>query len=139
VRSGASSALLSNLLHNLAGYLAAADDLPGAAAAVREAIQIHAAREPDHAYVAIAMETLALVFALRGDLVRAATLEGYADAAFQRHGFKREFTETTTHDRLAALLSKGLAPDELARLIANGAALAPEAAITLALEERESR
>ncbi len=41
----------------------------------------------------------------------------------QRHGFEREFTETTTHDRLTALLRDGLAPDELARLTAEGAAL----------------
>ena len=42
---------------------------------------------PDHAHVAIAIEHLALVFALRGDSARAATLEGYADAALRRHGF----------------------------------------------------
>ena len=53
----------------------------------------------------------------------------------RRHGFEREFTETTTHDRLTALLREGLAPDELARLTAEGAALTPEAAIALALEE----
>jgi hypothetical protein len=65
-------------------------------------------------------------------------LEGYADAALQRHGFPREFTETTTHDRLTALLRERLAPGELARLIAEGAALTPQAAIALALEEDES-
>ena len=81
---------------------------------------------------------MALVVALRGDCVRAATLEGYVDAAFARYGFPREFTETTTHDRLMALLRESLAPDELARLIAEGAALTPEAAIALALEECES-
>jgi predicted ATPase/class 3 adenylate cyclase len=128
----------TNLLFNLAGYLAAVDDLPGALAAAREAIGIRAAREPDHARVAIAMEHLALVFALRGDRARAAMLEGYTDAAFARHGYPRGFTETTTHDRLTALLRKGLAPGELARLIAEGAALAPEAAIALALKECES-
>ena len=108
------------LLINLAGYLVAVDDLPGAAAAAREAIGIRAAREPDHAHVAVAIEHLALVFALRGDHARAAILEGYADAAFARHGFEREFTETTTHDRLTALLREELAPDELARLTAGG-------------------
>ena len=108
---------------------------PAPLAAAREAIGIFAASEPDHAHVAIAIEHLALVLALRGDLARAATLEGYADAAFERLGFPREFTEATTHDRLTALLHEGLAPDELARLSAEGAALTPEAAIALALEE----
>jgi predicted ATPase/transcriptional regulator with XRE-family HTH domain len=123
------------LLNNFAGYLAAADDLSGAVAAAQEAIGILAAHEPDHAHVAIAIENVALVIALRGDRARAATLEGYADAAFGRHGFEREFTETTTHDRLLALLHEELGSDELARLSAQGAALAPEAAIALVLEE----
>jgi predicted ATPase len=134
-RSGNNKALLANLLQNLAGYLAAVDDFPGAAAAAREAIRIRAAREPDHAHVAIAIEHMALVFALRGDRERATTLESYADAAFAQHGFPRDVTETTTHERLIALLSEALAPDELARLSAEGAALTPGAAIALALEE----
>ena len=137
-RSSGDTSLLATLLMNLAGYLVAVDDLPGALAAAREAIGIYAAREPDHVKVAVATEHLALVVALRDDLARAATLEGYADAAFARHGTPREFTETTTHDRLTALLRERLALDELARLIAEGAALTPEAAIALALEEPES-
>ncbi|HLY02154.1 MAG TPA: adenylate/guanylate cyclase domain-containing protein [Candidatus Cybelea sp.] len=136
VRSGADKNLFGILLNNLAEYLAAAGDLPGVAAAAREALGIRAAREPDHVGVAIAIEHLALVFALRGDVVRAATLEGYANPAFARHGFPRELTEATTHDRLTALLPERLSPDELARLSAEGAALTPEAAIALALEEQ---
>ncbi len=96
---------------------------------------IRAAREPDHAHIAIAIEHLALVVALRGDRARAAVLEGYADAALQRHGYEREFAEATTHDRLTAFLHEGLARDELARLTKGGAALTPETAIALALEE----
>jgi len=135
VRFGADKGTLATLLLNLAGYLAAVDDLPTAIAAAREAIGIHAAREPDHAHVAVAIEHLALVLALRGDLGRAATLEAYADAVLQRLGLPREFTETTTHDRLTALLREGLASDELARLAADGAGLTREAAIALALKE----
>ena len=138
-RSGANKGQLATLLHNLAGYLAAMDDLPGALGAAREAIKTHVAHEPDHSHVAIAIEHLALVFALRDDWSRAAILEGYADAALQRHGFPREFTETTTHDRLTVLLREGLGSDELARLVTEGAALGPQAAIELALEEWEAR
>ena len=94
--------------------------------------------EPDHAYIAIVIEHLALVIALRGDRARATKLEGYADAACARHGYPREFTETTTHDRLTALLREERAPDELARLSGEGAALTPEAAVALELEEDES-
>jgi predicted ATPase/class 3 adenylate cyclase len=133
-RPGAKNSL-ALLLNNLAGYLVAVDDTPGAVAAARESIALFAAREPDYPRVAIAIEHLALVFALRGDRLRAAELEGYADAAFERHGSPREFTETTTHDRLTALLRETFAPDELLRVAAEGAALTPEAAIALALEE----
>jgi hypothetical protein len=111
------------------------DDLPGAVLAAREAIELRAPTEPDEVYVGIGIEHLALVAALRGDFPRAATLEGYANAALTRQGFEREFTETTTYNRLTALLREGLLPDELARLTAEGAALGPEAAIALALEE----
>ncbi|MGB6602664.1 MAG: hypothetical protein WBE77_16440, partial [Candidatus Cybelea sp.] len=134
-RSGADKDLLGNLLYNVAGYLVAVNDLPSAMAAAREAIRIHAPSEPDHAHVAIALEHLALVFALRGDSARAATLEGYADAAFGRHGYQREFTEMTTHDRLITVLHEALASDGRARLNAQGAALTSDAALALALEE----
>jgi hypothetical protein len=135
VRSGANKGNLATLLFNLAGYLAAVGDLDGAIAASRESIRSRPGGEPDHAHVAGAIEHVALVFALRGDIARAAILGAYADAAFGRHGFEREFTETTTHDRLSALLQDGIRPDEIARLTKEGAALTPKAAIALATEE----
>ncbi len=138
-RSGVDKNVLALLLDNLAGYLAAVDDLSDAAAAARESIGIHAEREPGHAHVTIAIEHLALVLALRGDLARAATLEGYAQAALPRHGFPREFAEATTYDRLTAHLRETIAPGELARLTAEGAALTPEAAVALALENATYR
>jgi hypothetical protein len=81
------------------------------------------------------IETLALAIAAGGDVARATILEGYADAALLAQGCTRELTETTTHNRLMALLSEKLAPGELARLLAEGAALSPQSAIALALEE----
>ena len=129
-------AFLAHILYNLAGYLVAVDDLPGAIAAARESIGIHGAREPDHAHVALAIDDLALALALRGERARAATLEGYADTALRRRGFERQNDDQKrTHDRLASLLRDKLAPDDLARLTAEGATLTPEAAITLALED----
>jgi predicted ATPase/class 3 adenylate cyclase len=125
---------LTHILVNLAGYLASVDDLPGAADASREVIEILSSNEPDHAHVTIALEHLALVFALRGEFARAATLEGYVDAEFARLGFERDHTEKMSFDRVTALLAKELAQDELARLIAAGSTLQPEAAIALALE-----
>jgi len=135
VRAGSDTALLANALYNLAGYSVAADDLPGAFAAARESIEIRGAREPDHSWVALAIYELALALALCGERSRAATLQGYAEAALRRLGFELQLVQKRTHDRLTSLLRDEVAPDELARLIAEGAALAPEAAIALALAE----
>lgn len=127
---------LVGALANLAGYLAALDDFSGARETANEAIRELAGREPEAAFVAIAIEHLALALALSGEVLRAVALAGYADAALQRHGYEREFTETTSHDRLSAFLREHFSPDDLARRLAEGAVLSPETAVALALEER---
>jgi tetratricopeptide (TPR) repeat protein len=120
---------------NFAGYLAAAGHYSEASAIACELIGDLAPREPTHASIAVAFEPLALALALAldADLVRAATLEGYADAALLAHGFTRGFTETTTHDRLMTVLAERLAPADLTHRLAEGAALSPKAAVELAL------
>lgn len=55
------------------------------------------------------------------------------EPALTRHGFGREFDEVTRHNRVTALLREQLAPDELTRLLAEGAELSPEAAVALAV------
>jgi predicted ATPase/class 3 adenylate cyclase len=135
LRAGTDKGLLANTLHNLAGYLLVVDDVPNAISAARECIGTHASSEPDHLSVGIAIELLALAHALRGELTRAASEEGYSNALFDRNGFRRESTERLTNDRLMRLLREGLAPDDLARLLAEGSSLTAEAAIALALEE----
>jgi predicted ATPase/class 3 adenylate cyclase len=133
-RSDSNKPRLGLLLQNLAGYLVASDDAAGAIAVATEAIAIHAERDPRHVLVAAAIEHLALALTLAGNPARAAILEGYADAALAEHRFVREFTEQTTYDSLGNHLRNALPAEELAHLLAKGAALAPEAAITLALE-----
>ncbi len=66
--------------------------------------QTRAPREPESALVAIPIEHLALALARAGETSRAAALAGYADAALQRAGFERSFTEETTHGHLTELL-----------------------------------
>jgi predicted ATPase/class 3 adenylate cyclase len=128
--------LAAAMLSNLAGYLLAEDDVPGSADAARESIRIFVSSQPghDHGQAVFSVEHLALAAALRGDLPRAAVLEGYADATIHATGSEREHTETVTYDRLTALLTAGLPPSERERLAAEGAALTPEAATALALE-----
>jgi len=134
-RAGAATGAVAVMLNNLAGYLAAAGDLSGAATAIGEAIVVNADAESHRAHAAVAIEVAALVFALRGDVARAAMLEGYADATLRRYGFEREFTERTTNERLALVLRQGLSSEELARLTEEGASLPSHDAVALALDE----
>ncbi len=138
-RTGTDKSTVGIWLENLAGYLVAVDDLAGAAEAAREAIAIFAAREPEHVYVRIAIEHLALVFVLRGDRARAARLEGYVAAAFRKQGYERVSTEAKTFNRLSALLRETFAPSELERLISEGGALETSSAIALALEAADEQ
>jgi hypothetical protein len=105
LRSGKGDDLATGALVSLAGYLLASDDLAGAAAAAREAIGT-LVNEPDHLLVTLALEHLALVDALHGDVARAALLAAYTNAALAKDGSTREYTEQTTYDRLTALLAK---------------------------------
>jgi tetratricopeptide (TPR) repeat protein len=134
IRARTDKRQLFTALANLAGYLITIDDIPGTIAAAREVI-IHVASEQDYFYIGIGIEHLALAYALRGDLARAAKQEGFANASLHRGSIERENTEKATYTRLMTLLGNGLAPDELARLLAEGAALPTEAAIALALED----
>jgi predicted ATPase len=132
-RRQADKRLFAGTLSNLAGYLVAAGALDEAVEAARESLAQLVKSELDYSSVGISIEHVALVWALRGNLARAATLEGYTGAAFLRIGFEREFTETVTYDRLVKLLREGLTVQELARLNAEGVALTREAAVTLAV------
>jgi predicted ATPase/class 3 adenylate cyclase len=134
IRAQGDRIYLVGALANLAGYLGAVDELSAARATAREVLRELAAGEPESAPVAQAIEHLALALALGGEAERAAQLEGYADSTFRRLGFKREATETTTYERLTRLLSEHFDAAVLARLLSEGAALAPPAAIALALE-----
>jgi len=79
---------------------------------------------------------LALCAALQNRLQDAARILGYNDAALARTGAKREAHWSRVRDRLEPMLAAGLAPDELARLRAEGAALREDDAVRLALGDR---
>ena len=134
-RAHSDRARLANVLANLAGYLAALDDVAGACTAARDAIREIVPHAPQSSFVANAIEHLALALAIGGDLPGAAVLRGYVDVAYRGRRYEREFTETTTHERLDALLRDRLEPEQLRALLAGGAALSPPAAVALALRE----
>jgi predicted ATPase/DNA-binding CsgD family transcriptional regulator len=137
-RAAADKWSLALSLSNFAGYLCATGDLPGAEAAARESIDLLSAIEPDSPNLAMAVEVLALVWALRGDYEFATVLEAFANATFERHGFRREFNTVMTYDRLMELLSSALSSERIAALTREGAALTPEAATALLERERAS-
>jgi ATP/maltotriose-dependent transcriptional regulator MalT len=124
---------LSQVLTLLAAALTATGDFDGAIEAARESIDAMSLGDADHAHTALAIETLALLLALRGDARRAARLAAYADATLTRLSYKREFADQAGYERLNVLLHETLSSEERARLTAEGAALEPQAAIALAL------
>ena len=132
-RSGGDRGMFATMLANFAGYLVAVNETAAAIEAAREAIRELAARDPESYNLAVSAEHLALALALEGDCERAARLSGYADATFARAGFEREFTETTTYDRLRGILRDVFREEPLATLLAEGAALTPEDTVALAL------
>jgi tetratricopeptide (TPR) repeat protein len=124
---------LAIVLANVSGYQVAFDRLDEAAALGTEAVLVLESFAPDGFLMAIAIEHLALVLALSGDPATAARLAGYTDATLRRLGSEREFTETTTRNRLAGLLAE-LPADELALQTAHGETLSPDAAIAETLQ-----
>jgi predicted ATPase/class 3 adenylate cyclase len=134
MRTDSDETFLPWVLGNLAVGLTATDDFAGAISAAHECISLLSSRDAGHFLVALAIETLALVLALGTDLHRAATLCGFADAALTRMSYKRQPGDQAGYDRLRAVLREKLPVGELARLIAGGAALSPEAAVKLALD-----
>jgi tetratricopeptide (TPR) repeat protein len=135
LRSGADTEELARWLRYFAVFLAARDNLSEAAAAAREATQLFALQGFESANLTAALEVLALVYALQGNLARAAALEGYSQVAFRREPFQRDTAATETHERLIVILRDGLAPDELEQLLAKGAGFMPEEALALALND----
>ena len=133
VRAGNDRGTRLMLLSNLAGYLVALDRRPEARAAAAEVLRVGSSHDPGHLHVTVAIEALALVCALEGELRSAARLAGYTQAAVKRIGFEREFTEQTTRTRLEKTLRENVRPDELSELSTQGETLTVEEAVALAL------
>jgi predicted ATPase/class 3 adenylate cyclase len=131
VRSGSDLRIHAYLAGNLAEYLAASNELAGAAEASREAITTFV-REPDNRVVTAALGVVALIDAVRGNFIRAARLLGYCEAAYAKDDVTLSYTERTTYNRLVSLLDANMSPEDRARLAVEGAALAPDAAAALA-------
>jgi predicted ATPase/DNA-binding CsgD family transcriptional regulator len=127
-----SSALKAALYNNITAYCIAVGDLSEAYAAVRQALH-WAQGEQDSLRVAIAVQHLALLTALRGNRQRAAILMGYVDTKYKELGMEREPVEAWGHDKLMAALREHLSDAELETLAAEGAVRSEEQAVEEAL------
>jgi tetratricopeptide (TPR) repeat protein len=123
----------ANLLNNLAGYLLALDDGPGARGSAAESLALMANADPGSAFVTMCLEHLALALALEGDWPRAARLYGYCDTRLAALGYEREHTERVTHERLTALLLERYDAAELAAIRLASSELSGQSAVADAL------
>jgi hypothetical protein len=81
------------------------------------------------------LDHLALRAALAGKVANAARIGGYADSIHTAKESTRQPNEARARERLRALLHEMLAPDELQRLLAEGAKFSEDDACRVSLEE----
>jgi len=129
--------LYVNAACNLIAYLVALDRLAEARATARELLLRHGSDAIHIGLVTFALEHLALVLALEGDLARAVQLAAHADATLSNLGFEREFAEKATRTRLDILLAKRLPSDQRTAFETRGDAMSREEAVALALAALE--
>ena len=69
-----------------------------------------------------------------GNLVSAACIAGHADHGYSSRSAERQPNEARARERLRAVLDERLAPEDLERLLDEGARMSEEEACRLALE-----
>jgi tetratricopeptide (TPR) repeat protein len=91
------------------------------------------ARRGDEIQIPWIVNGLAAVTAARGDLERAAVLNGFADAGIERAGGKWPPDERRQYEGTLELLRAGLAPEALVQIRDRGAAMSTDEAVAYAL------
>jgi tetratricopeptide (TPR) repeat protein len=122
---------LGGAFGNLAGVLTERGQLAEALEAAREALPLLS----DGGDAWSLMDHLALRVALTGRHKDAALLAGYTDAAHAARQAIRPPNEARACDRLRALLREGIPPEELERVLAEGARMSDDEAGRLALKD----
>ena len=118
---------------NIAAYRIALGDVDGAREAAREGLRW--ARQAQNALlIAIALQHLALLLALRGEVNDAARLIGYVNVQYKELGSEREATEKWGYEKLMAALHEHLSEAEIEKLAAEGAAWSEDRAVEEALK-----
>jgi tetratricopeptide (TPR) repeat protein len=126
------SALASTYL-NITAYRIALGDVDGAREAAREGLRL--ARQAQKGFsIAIALQHIALLLALRGEVNDAAGLISYVNVQYKELGQEREATEKWGYEKLMAALHEQLSEAEIERLAAEGAAWSEDRAAEEALK-----
>lgn len=123
--------LLGTHLLGLGGVHTDRGELDDALAAAREGLPL--LEEAGCAWTML--DHVALWAALTGKPENAARIAGYEDATFAAKKTSRQANEVRARDRLHLLLREQLAPEELGRLLAEGARFTEDEACRLALGE----
>ncbi len=111
------------VLNMLAGIALAVGDLDAARAYAQEALAAARGREPHDATIAI--QHLAAIAAVEGQLERAARLFGHVESGYRRETYPlRETVARRSYELLVKALDENLTPEGLARLVEEGANLA---------------
>jgi predicted ATPase/class 3 adenylate cyclase len=127
------ASLLAPSYANIAAYRVAAGDLDGAREAAREGLRL--ARQVQRApTIAIALQHLALLLALRGEASVAARLICYVNAQYKELGIEREAPEKWGYEKLMAALHEQLSDTQIEKLAAEGAAWSEDQAVEEALK-----
>ncbi len=119
-------------LNNSTAYRIALGELEEARESAQEALRWSQA-DQNSWNIAVALQHLALLAALRGNGRAGARLVGYVDKQFDELGLQREMTEAWGYERLGAALREQLGEAEVAELGKQGAAWPEHRAVQEAL------
>jgi predicted ATPase/class 3 adenylate cyclase len=118
---------------NITAYRIALGDMDAARESAREGLRwAQQAQIPQ--LIATALQHLALLFALRGEVKDAARLIGYVNAQYEELGYKRGATERWSYEKLMSALHDQLSKAEIEQLAAEGATLSEDRAAEEALK-----
>jgi len=124
---------LATTYNNIAAYRIALQAVDKARESAREGLRL--ARQAQYALqIAIALQHLALVGALREETLTAVRLIGYVNTQFKELAYEREDTEKWSYDKLMAALRGHLSDAEIEKLAAEGAAWSEDQAVEEALK-----
>ncbi len=118
---------------NIVAYRIALGDVDGAREPAHEVLR-RVQQVQDELYIAGALQHIALILALRGEVNDAARLIGYVNTQFKQLGYEREATEKWGYEKLMATLYEQLSEAEIEKLAAEGAAWSEDRAVDEALK-----